>query len=104
GEVEALGEAWVGDEALAIALYCALVAKSFEHGVVLAVNHGGDSDSTGSLTGNLLGALHGDSVIPERWLRDLELREVIEEIAADLTAVREGTFDAERESGKYPGW
>ena len=54
--VETLGGGWVAEEALAIALYCALVAASFEHGVLLAVNHSGDSDSTGSLTGQLLGA------------------------------------------------
>lgn len=50
-DVQALGEGWVAEEALGIAVYCALVARSFEHGVLLAVNHGGDCDSTGSLVG-----------------------------------------------------
>ena len=40
--VERLGRGWVADEALAIALYCALVADDFAAGVRLAVNHGGD--------------------------------------------------------------
>jgi ADP-ribosylglycohydrolase len=104
GDVEALGGGWVGEEALAIALYCAIVAPGFEPALRLAVNHGGDSDSTGSLTGNLLGALYGVEVIPERWLRDLELRGVIEQLAADLAAVRARTFDTARASTKYPGW
>ena len=79
-----LGQGWIAEEALAISLYCALVARDFRHGVLLAVNHDGDSDSTGSITGNLLGALHGVDVIPQKWLEPLELRDVIMEIAEDL--------------------
>ena len=79
-----LGEGWIAEEALAISLYCALVARDFRHGVILAVNHDGDSDSTGSITGNLLGTLHGVDAIPHQWLEPLELREVIAEIAEDL--------------------
>lgn len=82
--VESLGGAWVGEEALAIALYCALKAESFEHGVLLAVNHGGDSDSTGSLVGTLLGLLRGVDAIPQKWIDGLELRDVIEPLAHDL--------------------
>jgi ADP-ribosylglycohydrolase len=79
-----LGEGWVGEEALAIGLYCALVATSLEEGVVLAVNIDGDSDSTGSIAGNVLGAMHGTAAIPERWLQPLELRETITTVAEDL--------------------
>lgn len=59
-----LGQGWVAEEALAISIYCALVACNFKHGVLLAVNHDGDSDSTGSITGNLLGVIHGVNAIP----------------------------------------
>lgn len=52
-DVEALGGGWIAEEALAIGLYCALVGRDFAHGVLLAVNHGGDSDSTGAIAGNL---------------------------------------------------
>jgi ADP-ribosylglycohydrolase len=79
-----LGEGWVAEEALAIALYCALVARDFRHGVTLAVNHDGDSDSTGAIAGNLLGTLHGRQAIPAAWLEALELRDVISELAEDL--------------------
>lgn len=79
-----LGEGWVAEEALAISVYCALVAESFEQGVVLAVNHDGDSDSTGAITGNILGTMLGVSAIPERWLKPLELKAVIEAVAEDL--------------------
>ncbi len=87
GKAEAireLGGGWTGEETLAIAIYCALCSKDFESGVVLAVNHDGDSDSTGAIAGNILGALHGVDAIPSRWLEPLELRQVIEEIADDL--------------------
>jgi ADP-ribosylglycohydrolase len=84
-----LGQGWVAEEALAISIYCALVARSFEHGVVLAVNHDGDSDSTGSITGNLLGARYGVQAIPEHWLQPLELRAVITAVAEDLHAFKD---------------
>lgn len=48
------------------------------------MNHSGDSDSTGAITGNILGLLLGRDAIPARWLIDLELREEIEQIARDL--------------------
>ena len=84
-----LGEGWVAEEALAISIYCALVARDFRHGVILSVNHDGDSDSTGSITGNLLGAMHGVKAIPSEWLDPLELREVIQTVADDLYAFRD---------------
>lgn len=79
-----LGQGWVAEEALAIAVYCALVARDFADGVLLAVNHDGDSDSTGAIAGNLLGAQWGVQAIPVEWLAPLELRAVIEELAQDL--------------------
>ena len=79
-----LGEGWTGDEALAIGLYCALKSPSLEEGVILAANIDGDSDSTGSIAGNLLGAMYGEASIPLRWLEQLEMGDVIEEISGDF--------------------
>ena len=56
----------------------------FKKGVLLSVNHSGDSDSTGSIAGNILGALYGFDIIPEHWIEDLELKELIGEVASDL--------------------
>jgi ADP-ribosylglycohydrolase len=102
GTVEQLGQGWVAEEALALSLFCALRAESFEHGVRLAVNHGGDSDSTGSLTGQLLGTLWGEPAIPARWLAELELRDIIEDIAADMAAALDGSPVEGARS--YPPW
>ena len=74
---------------MAIAIYCSLVAQNFRHGVTIAVNHDGDSDSTGAITGNILGTLYGVKKIPAEWIERLELREVISEIAHDLYEFRE---------------
>jgi ADP-ribosylglycohydrolase len=79
-----LGEGWVAEEALAIAIYCALGAKDFRSCVELAVSHDGDSDSTGSMVGQILGASQGTRAIPASWLSGLELRDVIACVADDL--------------------
>ena len=93
-----------------MSVYCALSAADFESAIVLAVNHGGDSDSTGAITGNLLGAALGVKAIPARWLQPLELREAIVEMADDLRTVHRwkldaGGFGAEEAywSNRYPG-
>ncbi|MFJ5988075.1 ADP-ribosylglycohydrolase family protein [Lentzea sp. NPDC092896] len=80
-EIESeLGGGWVGEEALAIGLHAALVAPDFPSALRLAVNHSGDSDSTGSICGNILGARDGVTVIPADWLAVLELRDVTERL------------------------
>jgi ADP-ribosylglycohydrolase len=100
--VERLGAGWVAEEALAISLYCACIGgHNFRRGVLLAVNHSGDSDSTGAITGNILGSLLGKKAIPSEWLEELELRHEIEELAQDLLA---GFRDDPDWLEKYPGW
>lgn len=97
-----LGEGWVGDEAIAIAIYCALKHKTdFKKALILAVNHNGDSDSTGAITGNILGAYLGLDAIPANWLQQVELAEVLIQIADDLLI---GYQDTEEWQKKYPGW
>ena len=84
--IRALGEGWVGDEALAIALYCALrYQDDFSRAMIAAVNHSGDSDSTGAVAGNLLGAWLGLEGIAPEWRENLELAPVLLEIGADLS-------------------
>lgn len=82
-----LGGGWVGEEALAIGLYCALSTPDFETAIILAVNHSGDSDSTGAITGNLLGAALGMAALPARWLEPLELADVTREMGTALLSV-----------------
>lgn len=84
---ERLGGGWIAEEALAIAVFAAWRADGdFGRGVRLAVNHSGDSDSTGAIAGNLLGALCGEAALPARWVEPLEARAVLVQVAADLAA------------------
>ena len=83
--IRKIGEGWVAEETLAIAIYCALRHQdSFSDGIIAAVNHAGDSDSTGAIAGNILGALLGYDRMEEKWKKNLELSDVIMELADDL--------------------
>lgn len=83
--IHALGPGWYGDEALAVAIYCALKYQhDFDKALVAAINHGGDSDSTGAITGNILRAYLGLLRISKKYTQNLELLDVLTEIAEDL--------------------
>ncbi|MCC7075927.1 MAG: ADP-ribosylglycohydrolase family protein [Acidimicrobiia bacterium] len=97
--VERLGAGWVAEEALAIGVYATLVADDFSHGLNVAVTHSGDSDSTGSIAGNLLGAMHGEEALPPALLDDLEGRDVIRQVAIDLAGICTG---AAPDHDRYP--
>jgi ADP-ribosylglycohydrolase len=83
-ELEQLGEGWVAEEALAIALYCALTTTSPTDALVLSVSHSGDSDSTGAICGNLVGAAYGVHELPSNLLEHLEARRLVDDVASDL--------------------
>lgn len=83
--IRAIGEGWTGDEALAIAVYCSLrYPEDFSKAVTAAVNHSGDSDSTGAVTGNILGSWLGYNAIDEKWKTNLEMLDVLLEMSDDL--------------------
>lgn len=97
-----LGEGWVGEEALGISAYCALKYQDdFEKALIAAVNHNGDSDSTGAITGNILGAYLGLSKIPADWAEKVELKEVLMQIADDLLV---GYQEGQEWWDRYPGY
>lgn len=80
--VKRLGEGWVAEEALAIGVYCALChCDNPVNALRLAVNRDGDSDSTGSVCGNIIGTLHGAEKLPKKWLKKLQLCDEAEETA-----------------------
>ena len=84
--IHQLGEGWVADEALAIAVFCAVRHQNdFAAGIRAAVNHKGDSDSTGAICGNILGAWLGEEAVEKAFdLKQLELADVTRTIADDL--------------------
>lgn len=85
--IRQLGEGWVAEETLTIALFAVLrYAKDFRKAMICAVNHDGDSDSTGAVAGNLLGALVGTSAVEDAFpLERLELSAELRLLAADLS-------------------
>ena len=100
--ISQLGEGWVGEEALGISVYCALKYQDdFEKALIAAVNHNGDSDSTGAITGNILGAYLGLSKIPADWVEKVELREVLLQIADDLLIKHQ---EGQEWWDRYPGY
>lgn len=97
-----LGEGWVGEEALGIAIFCALKYQNdFKSAVIVAVNHNGDSDSTGAIAGNILGAYLGLNKIPGDWVQKVELKEVLTQIADDLLT---GYQKSREWWERYPGY
>lgn len=76
--IESLGGGWVGEEALAIAIYCCIkYSDDMRKMLIASVNHGGDSDSTGAIAGNILGAYLGMDAVPKDWLECLEMKDVM---------------------------
>lgn len=83
--IHELGEGWVAEETLAIAVYCAVKYQDdFEKAVCAAVNHNGDSDSTGAVCGNILGTFLGYDKIPQKFKENLELHDILLDLADEL--------------------
>ncbi len=103
---DALGGGWVGEQALAIAVCAALVGgDDVELALRVAAHHAGDSDSTAAVCGNIVGALTSVSALPVDWLVDLELREVIEQLALDCVGeFGSGEFAPELDGDGQQDW
>ena len=85
GPASAPGGGWTGERALAIALFCALsFPGDLRAGVLAAVNHDGDSDTTGGIAGSILGAALGRGAIPPEWISGLDLAGLVEERGGEL--------------------
>lgn len=83
--IHILGEGWVAEEAFAIAVYCcAKYTDDYLKTVRVAVNHEGDSDTTGCVAGHMAGAITGVSCIQQKMVSQLELSGLITQIATDL--------------------
>lgn len=94
--IRQLGEGWVAEETLAIALFCVMrYIDDFEKCICSAVNHDGDSDSTGSVAGNIIGAILGYEGIPQKYRNNLEMHDLLMSVAADLSG---GASQEEMES------
>lgn len=101
--ISILGEGWVAEETVAIALFCVMRhIRDFEGCLVAAVNHDGDSDSTGAVAGNIIGTILGYTGIPEKLRNHLELLKPILSIADDLAGASSSEQMKERYVGHHP--
>ncbi|WP_405163462.1 ADP-ribosylglycohydrolase family protein [Nocardia sp. NBC_01499] len=102
--VEQVGAGWIAEECLAIAVYCALHATKTgdaRAALLLSVNHSGDSDSTGAVAGNLIGAVYGVSGLPMDLVSTVEGRDVLIQVADDLV-MNYGVGDRSALDARYP--
>ncbi len=77
-----IGEGWVAEETLTISLFCvARHINNVEKCLIAAVNHGGNSDSTGAVAGNIIGAILGFDAIPESLCRNLQDIDILKKMA-----------------------
>jgi ADP-ribosylglycohydrolase len=110
--IEQLGGGWVAEEALAITIFVSVVFENnFEKGVLAAINHSGDSDTTGSMVGQLLGVCLGIESIPQKWIDNLIGSSIIESISTDVVEqvyYQFSTYNTPPELNyyweRYPGW
>lgn len=101
-KIKELGLGFMAEEALAIAIYCALsYPNNLREAIKLAVNHDGDSDTTGAITGNIVGAYLGADHIEKELIEKVELSKEIEKLAYDLFTLH---GEGEAWQKDYPAW
>ncbi len=101
---ERLGAGWVAEEALAIAVCAALAGDDMGDALHIATHHSGDSDSTGAICGNILGARDGTGTLPARLHDHVEMRYLMQDLVAE--ALLEFSDEAPTSNNwlaRYPG-
>jgi ADP-ribosylglycohydrolase len=71
---------------LAIAGYAAEHGRrtSFDEGLAVSTLHGGDRLASAHLCGQLMGMNLGPAAIPREWIEQLDIRDLVAELAADV--------------------
>jgi ADP-ribosylglycohydrolase len=89
--LETLGRGWVGEEAVALALYCCVrYPDDWVATVRRGANTNGDSDSIASIAGGIQAARLGLAAIPTDWIARVEKREELALYADQLAGVKMG--------------
>ncbi len=89
GDIYKLGEDEIQSSGYVIhtleaSIWCLLTTKNYKDAVLKAVNLGGDTDTTGAVTGGLTGLLYGHEAIPAQWLQVLARKEDLEDLAVRM--------------------
>ena len=67
-------------QTLEASIWCLLTSDTYEDSVLKAVNLGGDTDTTGAVTGGLAGLFYGYAAIPKSWIMPILKKEAIDEL------------------------
>ena len=98
--IRQIGQGWTAEEAIGISLYCAFMSpEDYKEAVKMSVNHAGDSDTTGAITGNIMGTLLGIQSIPENWKSKIQDKKLLNTLSDDLIKV---PLEPEKHKSKYP--
>ena len=80
----------VGEEAVALALYCFLkYPDDYKKVVIRGANTNGDSDSIACIGGSISGAYLGIGAIPDQWVKEIEKSEYLNDLATRLAEKKE---------------
>ena len=107
--IKEIGQGWTGEEAIGIAVYCALKSPdSYKKAIRMSVNHSGDSDTTGAITGNIMGALLGSKAIPSEWIEKIQDKKLLLRLAKDLSEMPQEPLKYKKRypynGGYTPNW
>lgn len=69
---------------LEASLWCFLNSENYSEAVLKAVNLGGDTDTTGAITGGIAGIYYGFETIPDEWISELVRKKDIERLCVKL--------------------
>lgn len=85
-----IGQGWVAEEAVALALYCVLrYPDSYVRAVRRGANSEGDSDSVACIAGGIAAARLGLEAIPAEWIARCENRDYLARLGERLAVSRQ---------------
>jgi ADP-ribosylglycohydrolase len=85
-----LGEGWIAEEAVALALYCVLrYPNDYTEAVRRGATSEGDSDSIACIAGGIMGARLGLNAIPLDWRERCENKTYLSDLAKRMAKAKE---------------
>lgn len=71
---------------LEASIWCVTRNATYADAVLAAVNLGGDTDTTGAVTGGMAGLIHGFSAIPRSWVEAIARSDEVVALAERFAA------------------
>ena len=71
-------------DTLVASIWCLVSSTNYKEAVLLAVNLGDDTDTTGAVTGGLAALYYGYESIPENWVNQLARKDDIQDLSEKL--------------------